>query len=152
MNLAQGEVISDRLAQEEATLAERRRVEDVLQENTNSSTKDNPGRSTSYIAGTPDDTIKHISHPEDLKPIGDICVVTWNVQGEKDIAEIEEALAEDLRTWDLMLLQEVSNVFDASDNVKVKGASTAGESQQQSSSIDDMREESLTGCKVHARR
>lgn len=50
----------------------------------------------------------------------------WNAQGKKHLAEFEEALAEDLRTWDVLLLQEVSNVFEAADTVIVNETSTTG--------------------------
>lgn len=57
-------------------------------------------------------------------------VVTWTVQGEAHLHDIEEAIFEDFNLWAVMLLQEVSVSFEASEHVMAKADNLTGEKSQ----------------------
>lgn len=49
----------------------------------------------------------------------DLKVVTWHELGKEHLLGLEVALHEDIKTWDILILQEVANTFDAAEHVIV---------------------------------
>lgn len=98
------------------------------------STSTNTTSTTTTTRGTRKDTSRSTAtntdrsttplFPEDLR------ILTWNVKGKAAVSDVEEAFATEVKTWDILMVQEVSQqrTSTSSGHIHYRGAIGIGHS------------------------